>query len=165
MKRLLASAALVSAAVAISADGASSIALCANTTGALALRLARPHIPGLGDRPVLVTPRNVDEVICFDFTRDGHPDLAFTVASGGTAGDIGWIVLVRRASGWRLAHSQGGYKLGLARKGGDLVSTQPIYRTNDPNCCPTGGFDHERWHWNGSRFVRIRLWHTKSYRR
>ena len=49
------------------------------------------------------------------------------------------------------------------RKGGDLVSTQPIYRKEDPNCCPTGGFDHERWHSNGSRFVRIRLWHTKSY--
>jgi hypothetical protein len=47
---------------------------------------------------------------------------------------------------------------------GDLVSTHPIYRANGPNCCPTGGFDQERWHWNGSRFVRIRLWHTKSYR-
>jgi hypothetical protein len=164
MKRLLVIAAVISAAVASSAGGASSVALCANTTADRPLRLVRPHIPGLGDRQTLVTPRNVDEVICFDFTRDGRPDLAVSVASGGTAGDIGWIVLVRKGHGWRLAHSQAGYKILLVLKGGDLVNTQPVYRKDDPNCCPTGGFDHERWHWNGARFVRIRAWHTRSYR-
>jgi hypothetical protein len=42
--------------------------------------------------------------------------------------------------------------------------TQPIYKKNDPNCCPTGGFDHHRYHWNGARFVVARAWHTKSFR-
>jgi hypothetical protein len=164
MKRLLLIAVVVAAAAASSVGDASSVALCAQTTADPALRLVRPHVIALGGRPLLVTPSNRDEVTCFDFTRDGHPDIAVTVSSGGTAGDIGWIVLVRKGSGWRLAHSEGGYKLGLVRKGSDLVSTQPIYRRNDPNCCPSGGFDHERWHWNGSRFVRIRLWHTNHYR-
>ena len=31
-------------------------------------------------------------MICFDFTRDGRLDLAVTIASGGTAGDIGLVV-------------------------------------------------------------------------
>jgi hypothetical protein len=164
MKRLLAAAALVSATVVFSTGAASGAAVCSSATVKSALRQARPHVPGLGDQQVLVTPANASKVICFDFTRDGRRDLAVTVASGGTAGEIGWIVLVGKGSGWRLAHSQGGYKIGLVRMGGDVVSTQPIYRKNDPNCCPTGGFDHERWHWNGRRFVRVRLWHTKSYR-
>jgi hypothetical protein len=86
------------------------------------------------------------------------------VDSGGTAGDIGWVVLVRTHTGWRLALARSGYKLGIFRVGSDLASSQPVYRKNDPNCCPTGGFDHTRWHWNGKRFVRIRAWHTKSFR-
>jgi hypothetical protein len=164
MKRLLFVAVVASSSAAFWAGDASSVALCAQTTADRALRLVRPHVVGLGDRPVLVTPSNRGGVTCFDFTRDGRPDIAVTVSSGGTAGDIGWIVLVRKGRGWRLAHSEGGYKIGLVRTGGDLVSTQPIYRTDDPNCCPTGGFDHERWHWDGSQFVRIRLWHTNRYR-
>ena len=57
----------------------------------------------------------------------------------------------------------GGYKVGLARLGGDLVTTQPVYSKNDPNCCPTGGFDHTRSHWNGKRFVVARAWRSKSF--
>jgi hypothetical protein len=58
----------------------------------------------------------------------------------------------------------GGYKLALARAGGDLVETQPVYTQNDPNCCPTGGFDHRRFHWNGTKFELARAWHTKTFR-
>ncbi|HZQ64616.1 MAG TPA: hypothetical protein VFA66_05270 [Gaiellaceae bacterium] len=87
-----------------------------------------------------------------------------TIASGGTAGDIGLAVFRAIRGGWRVALLRDGYKLGLTRVGGDLVSSQPVYRTNDPNCCPTGGFDHVRFHWNGARFVTTRRWHTTSYR-
>jgi hypothetical protein len=48
------------------------------------------------------------------------------------------------AGRWRVALARSGYKLGLFRLGGDLAGSQPIYRKNDPNCCPTGGFDHTR---------------------
>jgi hypothetical protein len=119
----------------------------------------------LGDSPVRVDPASVDQVLCHDFTRDGRLDLAVTIASGGTAGDIGFAVLrATPTGGWRVALARGGYKLGLFRLGGDVVSSQPIYRKDDPNCCPTGGFDHVRYHWNGKHFVVARSWHTRSFR-
>ena len=103
-------------------------------------------------------------MICFDFTRDGRRDVAVTIASGGTAGDIGLVVFRATSTGWRVALARDGYKLGLFRVGGDVVSSQPVYRKNDPICCPTAGFDHLRFHWNGVRFVIARSWHTKSFR-
>ena len=155
---------LVAAVAAVTTSPARA-AGCPRAVANAAIRLVKPHIAGLGDTPLLVTPRNADELICFDFTRDGRPDLAVTVASGGTAGDIGWVVLRRTITGgWRLALSRTGYKLALFRVGSDLVDSQPVYARTDPNCCPSRGFDHTRWHWNGSRFVKIRSWHTKSYR-
>jgi hypothetical protein len=157
--------ALVAAATAATfTAGTAQGAACSRTTANAAIRQVKPHIPSLGDTPLLVTPKDADELICFDFTRDGRTDLAVSVASGGTAGDVGWFVLVRTQTGWRLAIGRAGYKLGIFRVGGDLVDSQPVYRKHDPNCCPTGGFDHERWHWNGTRFVRTRAWHTKRFR-
>jgi hypothetical protein len=117
----------------------------------------------LGDTATRVDPNSADRVICHDFTRDGRVDLAVTLASGGTAGDIGFVVFRATAAGWSVSLGHAGYKLGLFRVGGDVVSSQPVYRKNDPNCCPTGGFDHLRFHWNGVRFVVARSWHTKSF--
>jgi hypothetical protein len=138
-------------------------ATCSRAAARAAIARAKPRVPSLANGTMLVTPGMADELICFDFTGDGRTDLAVTVASGGTAGDIGWFVLVRTRTGWRTAFNRGGYKLGLFRVGGDPVDSQPVYRKNDPNCCPTGGFDHQRWHWNGHRFALARSWHTKSY--
>jgi hypothetical protein len=118
----------------------------------------------LGDTAVRVDPMSVDQVICFDFTHDGRTDLAVSIASGGTAGDIGFVVFRATPAGWKVALTGDGYKLGLARAGRDLVETQPVYRKNDPNCCPTGGFDHRRFQWNGAKFVVARSWHTKTFR-
>ena len=105
-----------------------------------------------------------DRLICFDLTRDGRIDMAVTLFSGGTAGDVRLVVFRGTASGWRVALVRGGYKLGLERVDGDLVQTQPVYRKDDPNCCPTGGFDHMRWHWNGDRFVAVRTWRDRRFR-
>jgi hypothetical protein len=117
----------------------------------------------LGDSTVGVAPSSADQVLCHDFTRDGRTDIAVTIASGGTAGDIGFAVFRSTPAGWQVALARDGYKLGLFRVGRDLVSSQPIYEKNDPNCCPTGGFDHLRFHWNGKRFVVARSWHTRSF--
>jgi hypothetical protein len=101
-----------------------------------------------------------DRLICHDLTGDGVRELAVTIFSGGTAGDTAWVVFRWRAGRWQLAHRElDVYKVGLARVATDLVETEPVYRRNDPNCCPTGGFDHRRFHWNGSRFVVVRRWH------
>ena len=152
-------AALLAAAAATSVAGAGG-ASCSRAVAKAAIVRARPHIPSLANGTMLVTPGMADALICFDFTGDGRTDLAVTVASGGTAGDIGWFVLVRTRTGWRVALTQGGYKVGLFRLGRDLVDSQPVYRKNDPNCCPTGGFDHTRFRYVGHRFVAVARRHT-----
>ena len=122
--------------------------------------IARTHLrmQTIGDSPTRVYPSSVDEIICTGDT------MAVTIASGGTAGDIGFVLFRRTATGWRVALTRGGYKIGLFRSGADVVESQPVYGKNDPNCCPSGGFDHLRFHWNGMRFVVARSWHTKSFR-
>lgn len=102
---------------------------------------------------------------CKDVTRDGVADMLLTFSSGGTAGDVAWAVF-RRASGvWKLALAKlQVYKLRLDVRGGDPVQTVPVYNRDDANCCPTGGYDHTRWHWNGTNFVLLRAWHDKSWK-
>jgi hypothetical protein len=156
--------ALLLAAAAVTTNAEARDAACGPATARAAVKATHLRLKLLGDTAVRVDPKSVDQVICFDFTRDGRVDAAATIASGGTAGDIGYVVFRATAAGWRVALSGGGYKLGLARVGVDLVETQPVYRKNDPNCCPSGGFDHLRYHWNGSRFVQARSWHTKTFR-
>ena len=153
---------LVAAAATTSAHAAG--AACGAATARAAIASTHLRLKLLGDTAQRVDPASADEVICFDFTRDGRLDLAVSIASGGTAGDIGFVVFRRAAAAWRVALTGAGYKLGLARIGGDFVETQPVYRSNDANCCPSGGFDHRRFHWSGARFVVVRAWHTKSFR-
>jgi hypothetical protein len=122
--------------------------------------IVRTHLKmqTIGDSPTRIAPSSADEVVCADET------MAVSIASGGTAGDIGFVLFRRTAAGWGVALTRGGYKLGLFRAGADVVESQPVYRKNDPNCCPTGGFDHVRFHWGGSRFAVVRSWHTTSFR-
>jgi hypothetical protein len=112
---------------------------------------------------VLITPDQADQVLCFDATGDGRPDMAVTLASGGTAGEIGWLFFVG-GSGWRPAGHATGYKLVLIRSGRGLETVQPVYRSHDPNCCPTGGFDRTLRRWNGRKLAIVRRWHTKAFR-
>jgi hypothetical protein len=107
----------------------------------------------------------VDAIICHDLTGDGVPDMAVTLASGGTAGDIAWAAFRRSGTRWVLVGSNStGYKLLLIRRGRDLVETQPIYRKHDPNCCPTGGFAHRELGWNGRTLAVVRRWHDGNPR-
>jgi hypothetical protein len=142
----------------------SSHAACGVATARAAINATKVKVLMLGDSPVRVDPKLTDGVICFDFTRDGRTDVAVSIASGGTAGDVGYVLFRATPAGWRVALKGGGYKLGLVRVRGDLVETQPVYKKKDPNCCPTGGFDHRRYHWNGTKFVLARSWHSTSYR-
>jgi hypothetical protein len=160
--KLLALAAALAALAA--APGHAAGATCNVAAARQAIRATHLRMTMLTNTPARVDPASADRVLCHDFTRDGRTDMAVTIASGGTAGDVGFAVFRATAHGWRVALTRGGYKLGLYRLGGDLADSQPIYRKDDPNCCPTGGFDHVRHHWNGKRFVVARRWHTRSYR-
>ena len=110
-----------------------------------------------------ISPADLDGTICFPLPG-GRKAMVVTVGSGGTAGDIDWAVYVSHGNAWKLALIRGGYKLGLGRRGaGDIVETDPIYKKNDANCCPSGGFAHARWHWNGEKFTVVRTWHDSKY--
>lgn len=109
-----------------------------------------------------ISPGDIDGTICFSLPS-GKKAMVVTVGSGGTAGDIDWAIYVAGRKGWELSLVRGGYKLGLVRKGADIVETNPIYKKNDPNCCPSGGFVHARWHWTGRKFVVVRTWHDSRY--
>jgi hypothetical protein len=126
--------------------------------------LAAPALAAL--RPTLRSGGGPDRVLCHDF--DGKPgnEMAVTVFSGGTAGDTSWAVFRREHGRWRFVHGElDVYKVGLSLAGSDLVETQPVYLKGDPNCCPTGGFEHRRFHWNGRRLVVVRRWHDENARR
>jgi len=156
---------LVLAAAALTVGpGHATRAACDQARARAAIASTHLRMTLLGDSPTRVDLNSADQVLCHDFTRDGRVDLVVTISSGGTAGDIGFVVFRATPAGWRVALTMDGYKLGIFRVGGDLVSSQPVYRKNDPNCCPTGGFDHRRYHWNGARFVVERSWHTRSFR-
>jgi hypothetical protein len=155
--------ALVLAAAAVAPAQATHTA-CGAATARAAISATKVRVQTPGDSATRLDPKSVHQVICFDFTRDGRTDLAVSIASGGTAGDIGYVVFRGTPAGWRVALEGGGYKLALARAGSDLVETQPVYEKNDPNCCPTGGFDHQRFRWNGTKFALARAWHTKTFR-
>ncbi len=106
----------------------------------------------------------VDKLICADLDGDGRTDMAFSVFSGGTAGDTAWVALRSTATGWKLVYRDlQDYKVALKRDGRDVVETTPVYRANDPNCCPSGGFDHRRFRWNGRTLAVVRRWHTKHF--
>jgi len=128
-----------------------------------AVPLVVPASQSISSEKFEVSPKDADGVICIRLPG-GVTAMAVTVASGGTAGDIGWAVYAAGRNGYRLVLVRGGYKLGLSRAGSDLVETDPVYERNDPNCCPTGGFDHTRWHWTGTAFTVAKRWHDSSSR-
>jgi hypothetical protein len=98
----------------------------------------------------------VDLVRCHDVTGDDMIDAVFTVASGGTAGDTRFGVLLGREDGsnGRLALYRSGYKVGVAIHSRHAFETlQPHYRKNDANCCPSS-FRMRRFTWTGEHFKR-----------
>ena len=93
----------------------------------------------------------VDLIRCGDVTGDGVADAVFTIASGGTAGDIRFGVV--KGTDGAVLLIKPGYKVGIARhdsRSFDIL--QPHYDSDDPNCCPSS-FRKTRYSWTGSRFT------------
>jgi hypothetical protein len=158
--RLLLAVPAVLAAAALPAAAAAA-PTCSDAAARSAIRFAKPKLAPFG-RPQVFQPKSAGAVLCFDGTGDGRTDMAVSLVSGGTAGDIGWVFFAAKETGWRLAGSGAGYKLWIVRAGSQLEVRQPVYRKADANCCPTGGFDHTLYRWNGRRLVPDRTWHTKG---
>ncbi len=117
-----------------------------------------PKVEDIAGDPVPVDPNSLEGLVCAGDT------MAVALASGGTAGDVGFVLFRRSASGWRVVKTGAGYKIGVFRAGAGVQIVQPVYLKNDSNCCPSGGFDHLEYRWNGTRFTVARSWHTKSFR-
>jgi hypothetical protein len=98
---------------------------------------------------------DVSRIRCGDVTADGAPDVLFTIASGGTAGDTHFGVIQAGADGaGEVVLYKSGYKLGVARRNSRSFDVlQPHYRASDPNCCPSS-FRQTRYSWTGTRFKR-----------
>jgi hypothetical protein len=96
----------------------------------------------------------VDLIRCGDMTDDGDADALFTIASGGTAGDIRFGVFQGRADGTarRLVLYRQGYKVGISRRTRRAFEViQPHYKPGEPNCCPSS-FRIRRYTWTGHHF-------------
>jgi hypothetical protein len=144
------------AAVALSCNTASARAVVRST------RLTIPASQSISGGAYRISPSDVYRAFCLTLPG-GKRAMVLTVDSGGTAGDIDWAVYVSSGKRWKLSLVRGGYKLGLVRKGADIVETDPVYARNDPNCCPSKGFVHTRWHWDGREFAVVRTWHDSKY--
>jgi hypothetical protein len=141
-------------------------AACSLATASATVKNQRLTIPGSASSsgsPFRADPTLVDRVLCVPLPG-GRTAMAVTIASGGTAGDTSWAIYVGGPGGYELGLVRGGYKLSIGRTGSDIVETDPVYKSKDPNCCPTGGFDHTQWHWNGTKFVIARTWHNGTYK-
>ena len=153
---------MLALAAALTLAGSPPCSVAAAKAAVKSTHLTIPASASISSDAYRVSPKDVGGVICIRLPG-GRTAMVVTVASGGTAGDIAWSVFVGNGSAYRVSLVRGGYKLGLVRKGTDIVETDPIYKKDDPNCCPSGGFAHTRWHWDGTKYAVVRTWHDSKY--
>jgi len=98
----------------------------------------------------------VARLICRDFTADGVQDMAFSRASTGSAGPVGWGVFVADSGGWTLPlfrEDEG--SVGIKADGDDILRSLPVRLPDDPNCCPTGGATVARFNFRRDEFLKV----------
>ncbi len=106
----------------------------------------------------------VDQLICRDVTRDRRKDMTVLIASGGPAAVDAWVVFRNKKGRWKLALRRLRVYQASVRttSKGNLIEVSAVLLKTDDKCCPTGGYDHRRFHWKKGKFVVARFWHTKS---
>jgi hypothetical protein len=79
---------------------------------------------------------------CGDLDGDERQEMVVARRSVGSAGTLGWAVMSAREDGeWRVEHLQDGVThVGVRISGARIHEATPIYRADDPNCCPSGGW-------------------------
>jgi LysM repeat protein len=86
----------------------------------------------------------LEQIAYGDFDGDCMEEAGIPLFSGGTAGNIGFLVynMAEETTSPTLAAWGDGYKLGLTADAGLLVVSNALYSGWEPNCCPSG-FLHE----------------------
>ncbi len=95
---------------------------------------------------VIASPTNttgvpqLEEIVYGDFDGDCTEEAAVPLFSGGTAGNVGFLVydLPEGSTLPTLATWGEGYKLLLAADSGLLIVSNALYNGWEPNCCPSG---------------------------
>jgi hypothetical protein len=121
----------------------------------------------LGDQlekrlPVGPFDKRKGQTLCFDFTGDGRQDIVFSGWEYATNGAHYWAAFRATSVGWTkvifkrdCCRVRRATKMRIAHVGRVIVVTQPIFKTNDPGCCPTGGRRTGRWRWTGGALKLI----------
>jgi hypothetical protein len=105
----------------------------------------------------------VDQLICRDVTRDRRKDMTVLIESGGPAAVDAWVVFRNKKGRWKLALRRlRVYQASVRTFKGNLIEVSAVLLKTDDKCCPTGGYDHRRFHWKKGKFVVARFWHTKN---
>jgi hypothetical protein len=95
-------------------------------------------------------------VIYADLTGDGIDDAVVPISSGGTLGDVAFLVLAPAGAGTKtllkVAPKDGAGGLAVAVVDRRLVMTRPIYGPQDPNCCPSS-LSKTTYAWDGAAFA------------
>jgi hypothetical protein len=79
-------------------------------------------------------------VLYADLTDDGAEEAVVPVSSGGTLGDIAFIVLTPGGDSARallMVVPAGANGVAVSIEGGKLVATEPVPGPDDPECCPS----------------------------
>lgn len=91
-------------------------------------------------------------VLYADLTGDGAEDAVVPVSSGGTLGDIAFIVLALGDGGTETlitVEPDGGGGISVSIEDGQVVTLEPAPGPDDPECCP-GQFFRKVYVWDGS---------------
>jgi hypothetical protein len=95
-------------------------------------------------------------VIYADLTGDGVDEAVVPISSGGTLGDLAFLVLTPSGGGTKTLLKEvplgGSGGLAVAVVDGQIVMTQPLYGPDDPACCPSA-LRKTTYVWNGTAFV------------
>jgi hypothetical protein len=95
-------------------------------------------------------------VIYADLTGDGIDEAVVPISSGGTLGDIAFLVLAPAGDGTRTlfkeAPAGGSGGLVVSVVDGQVMMTQPVYGPDDPLCCP-GALRKTAFAWDGATFA------------
>lgn len=100
-----------------------------------------------------------ENVIYADVTDDGVDDAVVPVASGGTMGNLAFIVLTPTGTDETAtlltveARSRGGMAVEV-RADGTILVTEPVYGPDDPECCP-GMLRLSTYAWNGAALALV----------
>jgi hypothetical protein len=80
---------------------------------------------------------STSDVLYADLDGDGAEEAVIPIYSGGTAGNVGFLLYREDSPAPKLVLAQDGYKLGFEVERDSLVISEASYIGFEPNCCPS----------------------------